>query len=77
MLMWSISFINAACLCLCRRVLLLAASVRQHVLPPGCSACLHDPADDGRTLESEGKSAVLFCHILVISAVSVLLPFPL
>lgn len=52
MLMWSILLINAACLCLCRRVLLLAAAVWQHVLPPRRSASLHDPADDERMFES-------------------------
>lgn len=45
--------------CVCRRVLLLAAAVRQHVLPPRRSASLHDPADDERTLESQGKWAWL------------------
>lgn len=52
MLTQSILFINAACLCLCRRVLLLAAALWQHVLPPRCSALLHDPADDERMFES-------------------------
>lgn len=57
-----------------RGVLLLAAALRQHVLPPRGSAPLHDPADDERLLKSEGKymqAQLLLLHHLFASSVFV------
>lgn len=39
-------------LCPCRGVLLLAATLWQHVLPPRSSASLYDPTDDEWMFES-------------------------
>lgn len=59
--------------CSRRGVFLLAAALRQHVLPPRGSASLHDPADDERLFKSEGKhmqaQRSLLSH-LVASSVS-------
>lgn len=60
--------------CSRRGVLLLAAALRQHVLPPGSSAPLHEPADDERLFESEGKYTQAF-NFPVASSVSLSLLF--
>lgn len=39
----------------CRGVFVLAAALRQYVLPPRCSASLYDPTDDEWMFESQGK----------------------
>lgn len=46
-----ISF-NSLMLLSCRGMLILAASIWQHVLPPRSSAKLYDPTDDGWMAES-------------------------
>lgn len=45
-------FINSVCFPPCRRMLLLAATLWQHVLPPGSSASLYDSTDDEWMFES-------------------------
>lgn len=47
-------------LCPCRGGFLLAATLRQHVLPPRSSASLYDPTDDEWMSESEGKLTCMF-----------------
>lgn len=53
--------------CSRRGVLLLAAALRQHVLPPGSPASLHEPADDERLFKSEGKYFQLSRRFLRVS----------
>lgn len=45
------------CLSPCRRVFVLAAALRQYVLPPRSSASLYDPTDDEWMSESKGNLA--------------------
>lgn len=66
-----------------RRVLVLAATLWQHVLPPRRSAPLHDPADDEWVFESQGKFVCMCVRglpqglsLALGFCFDVLLPFP-